>query len=51
MILSGKVCLSACSFLLVGDESLLLLLGLGFGGVVVGLKGGGVEGYSVGVHG
>ena len=32
MIISGKVCVSACSFLLVGDESLLLLRGLGFGG-------------------
>jgi len=50
VIVSGKVCVSACSFLLVGDESLLLLRGLGFGGVVVGLWGG-VEGYSVGVHG
>ena len=35
MIVSGKVCVSACSFLLVCDESLLLLRGLGFGGVVV----------------
>ena len=39
MIVSGKVCVSACSFLLVGDQSLLLLRGLGFGGVVVGLWG------------